>query len=375
VDPRGADAPPYPRAELESLLAAIVESSDDAIIAKDLNGIVTSWNKGAERIFGYTAVEMIGQPIALLAPPDQQNEMPAILNRIKGGERVDHYETVRLAKDGRRLHISLTVSPIHDNNGRIIGASKIARDITERKLAEETLTRQAGRLARANADLQQFAYITSHDLQEPLRTVLACTEMFLSNNGSALADDQRLWLDLSVEAARRMTGMIKDLLTYAQSVNEELPMEALRTADLLEWVIKDLHVAIESNRAQIVYECRQMPIVHGNKIALVQLFQNLIGNALKYRGPEPPRIEITVEPGNAKWLFAVRDNGIGIAPAYHERIFILFQRLYNREYPGTGIGLALCRKIIQTHGGEIWVESEVGQGATFKFTLPAKEVE
>ncbi len=363
----------YKGAALESLLAAIVESSDDAIISKDLRGIVTSWNSGAEHIFGYTADEMIGQPIAKLAPLDMQDEMPAILVRIRRGERVQHYETVRMHKEGRRLNISLTVSPIRDSFGTIIGASKIARDITDRKLAERTVTMQADRLMRANADLKQFAYVTSHDLQEPLRTVLTCTEMFLNKYGGTLTGDARRWLELSVEAARRMTEMIKDLLTYAQSLGEDLPMQAIHSSEVVEWAVNNLHIAIQSSGAAIIFDKSRLPVVYGNKIALAQLFQNLLSNALKYHGPQPPRVEITAEPAEGGWVFAVRDNGIGIAPVYHERIFVLFQRLFAREYPGTGIGLTLCRKIVQAHGGEIWVESEVGKGATFKFTLKAKE--
>lgn len=364
----------YERDALESLLAAIVESSDDAIISKDLQGIVTSWNSGAKRIFGYTAEEMIGQPITRLSPPETLDEMPSILTRIRRGELIEHYETVRMTKDGRRINVSLTVSPVRDSAGMIVGASKIARDITEQMLAREAVAHQAERLMRANADLQQFAYITSHDLQEPLRTVLACTEMFLSKSGDKLTDDERQWLDLSTEAARRMTDMIKDLLTYAQSASEELPMEMVSSAAVVEWAVNNLHLAIQSSGAQMVYYGRRLPAIYGNKIALVQVFQNLFSNAIKYRGKEPPRIEITVEAqGAAAWLFSVRDNGIGIAPAYHERIFGLFQRLYSREYPGTGIGLALCRKIVETHGGKIWVESEAGKGATFRFILPAKE--
>jgi PAS domain S-box-containing protein len=356
----------------DSLLAAIVESSDDAIIGKDLNGIVTSWNKGAERIFGYTATEMVGQNIAKLVPPDDIDEMPSILERIRRGERVDHYETVRLSKDGRRVNISLTVSPVHDNNGKTIGASKIARDITEKKLSEQALFRHTERLMRANADLQQFAFITSHDLQEPLRTIAACTEMFLSKSGSKITPEEREGLELSVHAARRMTDMVKDLLTYARAMDEDLPMERVSIAEALEWASNNLYLAIQSSGAQIQYDRDELPYVDGNKIAMLQLFQNLLGNSVKNRGPAPLSIEIKAERTDDHWLLSVQDNGIGINPAYHQRIFSLFQRLRPSQYPGTGIGLALCRRIVQAHGGAIWVESEEGKGATFKFTLPVK---
>ena len=363
-----------PASSADALLTAIVESSDDAIISKTLDGIVTSWNKGAERIFGYTADEVIGKPISILAGAERVDEMPTILERIQRGERVDHYETVRQRKDGRRVDISLSVSPIYDSEGRMVGASKIARDITEKKLAEAAILKHSERLSRANADLQQFAYITSHDLQEPLRTIQACTEMFLSKSGQKLEANERELLELVVNAARRMTGMIRDLLTYARSVDEELPLTSVKIYEVIEWAENNLHVAIQSSNASIVYDRYALPVVRGNTLALVQLFQNLLSNAIKYRSAEHPRIEISAERQNAQWLFSVRDNGIGISQAYNKRIFRLFQRLHTaHEYPGTGIGLALCKKIVQTHGGDIWVESEAGKGSTFMFTLPAEE--
>ena len=355
------------------LLASIVEGSDDAIISKDPAGNITSWNKGAERMFGYAAAEAMGKPIAILAAPECGDEMPSILECVMRGERVDHYETVRRAKDGRRVNVSLTISPIYDVAGRIVGASKIARDITERKMAEEAVAQQAERLARANADLQQFAYITSHDLKEPLRTVVSCTEMFLNKSGGKLDSDERQLLNYVVTSARQMSTMIADLLPYARTLSEDLPTESLRISQVLGWAVNNLGLAIQSSGAEIFYNPDSLPTVRGNKLALVQLFQNLLGNAIKYRSSEPPRIEISAEQKNDSWRFWVRDNGIGIAPVYHERIFTLFQRLHTREqHAGTGVGLALCRKIVQAHGGKIWVESEEGKGATFIFSLPAE---
>ena len=361
-------------ADLDGLLAAIVESSDDAIISKDLDGVITSWNKGAEDIFGYTAAEAIGRPIAMIAAPERGDEMPRILERIRRGERVDHYETVRMARDGRRVNISLTVSPIRDSKGRIVGASKIARDITEKKMADESVRKQADRLARANADLQQFAYVTSHDLQEPLRTVAACTEMFLEKSGEKLDQEERQLLGYVSEAAQRLTAMIGDLLTYARTLDEDLLFAPVNVGEVVEWALNNLHLSIQSTDAVISFDLQSLPTIRGNKVAVVQLFQNLVGNALKYRGAAPPVVHIAATRRESDWLFSVKDNGIGIAPAYHKRIFTLFQRLHSsHEYPGTGIGLALCRRIVQLHGGDIWVESAEGAGATFFFNLPAVE--
>ena len=361
-------------AELDSLLAAIVESSDDAIISKDLDGIITSWNKGAEHIFGYTAAEAIGRPIAMIAAPERRDEMSQILERIRRGERVDHFETVRTAKGGRRVNISLTVSPISDGAGRIVGASKIARDITEKKMAEEALRKQADRLVRANADLQQFAYITSHDLQEPLRTISACTEMFVSKSGEKLDHDERQLLGYVSEAAQRLSIMISDLLTYARTLDEDLAFAPVNVGEVVEWALNNLHLSIQSTDAVISYDRHSLPTIRGNKVALVQLFQNLVSNALKYRGAAAPVVHIAAIRRESDWLFSVKDNGIGIAPAYQKRIFTLFQRLHaSHEYPGTGIGLALCQGIVQAHGGDIWVESAEGDGATFFFKIPAGE--
>ena len=356
----------------QSLLAAIIESSDDSIVSKDLNGIVTSWNHGAERIFGYTSAEMIGRPISVLAPPDRLDEMPHILARIRRGERVDHYETVRRTKDGRLVNISLTVSPIIDESGKIVGASKISRDITERKLAEQTILQQTERLIRSNADLQQFAYVASHDLQEPLRMIASFSELLRVRYQGRLDPGADELIQQVVNAATRMSVLIGDLLSYSRVINaDEVPMAPVAVRDVVNWALDNLQLAISETGA--VIEIGDLPTVRGEKINLTQVFQNLIGNAIKYRGASPLQIRIDARPEGPNWVFSVSDNGIGIAPAYHEGIFGLFKRLHVDAYPGTGIGLAVCKKIIERHGGRIWVESVVGQGSAFRFTLPREE--
>jgi hypothetical protein len=352
-------------------MAAIVESSDDAIISKDLNGIVTSWNPGAERIFGYTKEEMIGRPISILASPDRVDEMPRILDRIARGVRLEHFETRRRTKDGRDIDISLTVSPIRDEKGKIIGASKISRDITERVMAEKERRRQAEVIARSNADLEHFAYAASHDLREPLRTISVYSQILERHLGPDMDEESAASLRAVHGAAGRMGLMLDGLLEYTRagelghSVSVEVDTEAA-----LKSALANLQGAIEDNHAVITHD--PLPRVRGNELHFVQIFQNVISNALKYRGKDAPVIHLSAQRKNRELLFSIRDNGQGIPPEYHARIFEMFKRLHGQDIPGSGIGLAACKKIIDQYGGRIWVESQPGEGATFFFTVPSK---
>jgi PAS domain S-box-containing protein len=353
------------------LLAAIVESSEDAIVSKNLNGIVTSWNKAAERLFGYTAEEIIGRPITVLAVPERLNEMPAILQRIRQGERVEHYETLRRAKDGRLLNISLTISPIRNADGAIIGASKIARDITQQKRMEEALLIQSDIMARSNIDLQEFAYVISHDLQEPLRTITAFSQLLQQRYPGKLDEDADEFIGYVTAAAARMSDLIRDLLAYSRlndGAGAGAEVYTVSSTVAVEWALANLERAIADSAA--VVDFGELPDVKVDKAHLVLLFQNLIGNAVKYRSAEPPRIHIEAGGDDQSVLFSVSDNGIGIAKEYHQKIFGLFKRLHGNTVTGTGMGLAVCRKIVERYGGKIWVDSEAGQGSTFRFVLP-----
>jgi len=358
--------------EIQERLAALVESSDDAIIGEDLNGIIQSWNRGAQRIFGYRANEVIGKPITILAVPGRLDEIPQILERIARGERVDHFETQRKAKDGRILFVSLTLSPIRDGTGRIIGASKIARDITERVQAEEALREANAALIRANADLEQFAYSASHDLREPLRMVASYSELLKRRFGSELDETGELYIRYVVEGAHRMEKLLKDLLTYIRISKERAePAEEADANYALEQALANLQAAITASSACITHTA--LPKVHIQSFQLEQVFQNLIGNAIRYRREETPEIHVAAELRGQEWVFSVKDNGIGISPKYKDRIFGMFKRLHtSSDYPGTGMGLAICQRIVERAGGRIWVESEVGKGSTFFFTIPAR---
>ena len=560
-------------------LAAIVESSDDAIVSKDLNGIITSWNHGAERIFGYTAAEVIGKPISILAAPDRIDEMPRILAEIAQGHRIDHIETRRRRKDGQIIDVALTVSPVRDAAGRIVGASKIARDISHRKLADEErtqllarerearrtadlLNRVAPRLAaqldtkklvqevtdiattlvsaefgaffynlvneegetyalytssgapgnafeafpvrrdtaffgptfrgegivrcedltqdvfsgqgvvrcddvtrdsrygkdsprtgmpsgylpvrsylaspvisrsgevlgglffghsapgkftethemviagiaaqaaiamdnahlfersqwvqgelkrsneelrRANQDLEMFAYSASHDLQEPLRTISISAQILERNWGERLSEKDAPFLGNILGASSRMAILLEDLLAYTRATKyEEGPPPGVDSARVAAESIESLQRIIEEAGATVTVG--ELPWVAIHESQLTQLFQNLIGNAIKYRGKEAPRIQIAAENQDGWCVFSVVDNGIGIEPRYAEQIFGLFKRLHGPdEYPGSGIGLAICQRIVEQYGGRIWLERSIpGEGSTFRFSVPSQ---
>jgi len=350
-------------------LAAIVESSDDAIISKSLEGVITSWNAAAEQLFGYRAEEMLGQPILRLLPAERHAEEDMILARLRRGERIEHFETVRRTKAGRLVDVSVTISPLRDEGGRIVGASKIARDITERKRAEAERARLLTALQRSNAELQQFALVASHDLQEPLRMVTTYVQLLAERWQGRLAAEDEEFIGYAVEGAQRMKGLIDALLDFARVAAREKPFAPVDCTAVVQRALHTLQAVVRERQARI--EVEPLPTVLGDEAQVGQVFQNLLSNALKFC-PTPPQIHLSARRDGAQWVFAVHDNGIGIAPHHAEQIFVLFRRLHTRqEYPGTGMGLAICKKIVERHGGRIWVESAPGQGSTFYFTLPA----
>jgi PAS domain S-box-containing protein len=366
------------RAEATSrLLASIVENSDDAIISKDLSGIVTSWNEGAERLFGYSAAEMIGRSVSILAEPSRAEEMPEILERIRRGEHVDHYATVRKTKNGKLLTMSLSVSPILDAMGRVIGASKIARDVSETVRGAERLKQLNADLEAANVDLkrlnhdlQRFSFVASHDLQEPLRMITAYSQLLIRSHPAPLDSRAETCVGYIVEGTNRMRELLADLLTYTElgTQNDE-PPNAVDLDLLLENVRENLRISIQEAGAVVTSD--SLPVIYGHRAHYLSLFQNLIGNAIKYRGENPPRIHMSVERRDDAVRFAVTDNGMGIAPEYHRQIFEIFKRLHGNKIPGTGVGLAICERLVERYGGRIGVESEAGKGASFWFTLPS----
>lgn len=382
-------------------LAAIVDSSDDAIISKTLDGVITSWNDAAERIFGYKAVEAIGRSITMLIPDDRLQEEPAIIERLKRGERVDHFETKRITKDKKILDISLTISPVKGSNGSIIGASKIVRDITEQKAIEQRLretqeqfkeqlekvveqrTRELVRmneeLERSNHELEQYAYIASHDLQEPLRKIQTFAELLKMNVHDA--DAVETYHNKIKVSAHRMSSLIKDVLNYSRLSKSDSNFENVDLNQVLQDVKSDFELLIEQKKA--VVEVSSLPAVKGDAQQLRQLFGNLVSNSLKFC-ERAPRIQIRATiidlpayaktPEHPSGLYAeiiFNDNGIGFEQKYADQVFVVFKRLNNRQlYSGTGIGLALCKRIVERHGGMISASSELGKGSTFTMLLP-----
>ncbi|MEP6572887.1 MAG: PAS domain S-box protein [Gemmatimonadota bacterium] len=373
--------------------AAIVASSDDAIISKLTDGTILTWNAGAERIFGYTAEEMVGLTVFQLIPDELHAEEHDILRRVSSGEPVQHYETTRRRKDGALIDISLSVSPIRDESGQVIGASAIKRDITgqkrlerELRLANETLEERvaertaslaahARELGRSNAELEQFAYVASHDLQEPLRMVINFSELLAHRYRGRLGPDADEFISHALGGAQRMRTLITGLLEYSRTRTQPLALVPTSLTHVALEIRNVLQPVIQESGASVTID--PLPTVEADPVQMAQLLQNLITNALKFRGAEPPRIHIwQVAPkGEARERaeevrIGISDNGIGVPPEYAEKIFGMFQRLHGRDvYPGTGIGLAVCRQIVERHGGRIWVEAVEGGGSAFFFTL------
>ena len=277
----------------------------------------------------------------------------------------DRFDTRHRRKDGSIFDVEISVNYLQHPRPRLFC---FIRDITERQRSAEELEARTESLARSNAELEQFAYVASHDLQEPLRMVSSYTQLLSRRYRGKLDTDADEFIAYAVDGANRMQKLINDLLAYSRVGTRGKPFAPVDCGVCVAQVLLNLALLVEDVKAQVTYA--DLPVIIGDEVQLAQLFQNLIGNALKFRGTAPPQVSVTAEWREGLWLFAVRDNGIGIAAEYFERIFVIFQRLHNRDqYPGTGIGLAICKKIVGRHGGQIWVESTPGQGTTFFFTL------
>jgi len=357
--------------DTRSFLTAIVDSSDDAIIGESLDGNIASWNDGASRLFGYTSSEVVGKPMTILLPAALWKGEGAIFERLKRGDRIGHFDTVRRRKDGSDIEVSVTISPVRDSSGQVIGASTVARDITDRKRAEQDVARARESAENASRELEAFSYSVAHDLRAPLRGITGFTRALLHDYHDKLDAEGRDCLHELHENAIRMGSIIDSLLSLAQVTRTELRRERVDLTAIARRIERDLLTSASERTGTFL-------IQHGLWARLDPeladtLVENLLGNAWKFTAKqEAPLIEFGVTQHDGSPAFFIRDNGAGFDMAFADKLFLPFQRLHTAtEFPGTGIGLATVQRIIRRYGGQIWAQAQIGAGATFYFTLPA----
>jgi PAS domain S-box-containing protein len=356
--------------EREQMLDAFFEHSPDATVIVNREGIITRVNKRSEELFGYEREELMNMPVDSLIPKRHREQHVQHRQDYDANPRIRSMgaglELFARRKDGSEVPVDIMLSPIDTAEGKVVKA--VIRDITDRKLADEKLKMTMEDLERSNKELEQFASVASHDLQEPLRMVSSFTQMLERRYKDKLDADANDFIGFAVDGANRMQVLINDLLAYSRIGTRGKPFESVDMNEVLGQAIANLSVTILEHHAMITND--ELPTIRADATQMLQLFQNLIGNSIKFKGNNTPLIHITSTERPSEWVFSVKDNGIGIAPEYHERIFVIFRRLHTMEYPGTGIGLAICKKIVERHLGKIWVESELGKGSTFYFTIP-----
>jgi chemotaxis family two-component system sensor kinase Cph1 len=356
--------------EMLRLLAKSFENNVEGIVITDQRGKILHANKGVGAVLGYAPAEITGKNLASLQPEEHREQYGEIRRKvIEAGQWQG--ETWQRRKSGELFPAWTNISVVHDENREISHFVVEFSDITEFRRAQETLAQRTDELARSNKELEQFAYVASHDLQEPLRMVASYTQLLARRYKGKLDADADEFIGYAVDGATRMQTLINDLLKFSRVGTKGKPFAPLDCNVALERAKANLRLAIEESGAVVTHD--PLPTLLGDDLQWVQLLQNLLGNAIKFRGDQPPRVHVSAAAADGEWVFEVKDDGIGIAPEFAERIFIIFQRLHTKEqYPGTGIGLAICKKIVERHGGRITVESQPGQGATFRFTIPIR---
>jgi PAS domain S-box-containing protein len=370
----------------------LFETAQDGILILDAEtGQVVDANPFMKELLGYSQEEFLGRKLWEIGPFKGEDASKSAFAELQVNDRL-HYEGLPLeAKDGRRVEVEFI------SNAYLVDATRFIqcniRDITERMRVNQALetankemafqVEEKGKradelvminaeLARSNAELEQFAYVATHDLQEPLRAVASCVQLLQKRYEGQLDEKAQEFITHAVDGTKRMQTLINDLLAYSRISTDAQVFASTNCEMALQEALANLMVAISESGAVVTQDA--LPMVNGDATQLTQLFQNLVGNALKFRGDRPPEIHIGAVRNNGDWRFSVADNGIGMEPQYFERVFLVFQRLHTRkEYQGTGIGLAICKKVVERHGGRIWAESEPGQGATFCFTIPERK--
>jgi PAS domain S-box-containing protein len=364
-------------AQMEGRYRGLLEAAPDAMVVVNQGGEIVLLNVQAEKQFGYRRDELVGQKVKNIIPEGFAERLLADALRSAEDALAQQIGTgIELngrRKNGSEFPIEIMLSPLESAEGILVTAA--VRDITKRKKAEAHLLQKVEELNRSNEELQQFAYIASHDLQEPLRMVASYTQLLSRRYKGKLDSDADEFISFAVDGASRMQRLIKDLLAYSRVGVGTKTKDLLDTSSeaALQQALINLRGAIEESGAQVTHD--PLPIVVADEMQLIQLFQNLVGNAIKYQNPGVPRVHISAtRNGEKRWTFSVRDNGLGIDSQYFEKIFGMFQRLHKREeFEGTGVGLAICKKIVERHGGSISVESQVGHGSTFFFALSESE--
>jgi PAS domain S-box-containing protein len=359
-------------AQMEGRYRGLLEAAPDAMVVVNPAGEIVLLNVQAEKQFGYHRDELVGQKVKNIIPEGFAERLIADGTRSAAEALAQQIGTgIELngrRKDGTEFPIEIMLSPLESAEGVLVTAA--IRNITERKKSEEQLAKTMGELKRSNEELQQFAYVSSHDLQEPLRMVTSYTQLLAGRYKGRLDSDADEFIAFAVDGCHRMQGLIKDLLVYSRAGTNGRVLREVSAENALKEALANLRATIDQSGAVVTHDA--LPAVRTDETQLTQVFQNLVGNAIKYHGAEVPRVHVSVtKNGGDEWIFSVRDNGLGIDPQYFDRIFILFQRLHGRdEFEGTGIGLAICKKILERLGGRIWVESQANKGSTFYFALP-----
>jgi PAS domain S-box-containing protein len=360
------------RKERDAKYRGLLEAAPDAMVVVNQVGEIVLLNVQAQKQFGYHSDELVGQQVKHIIPEGFAERLVADGTRSAAEALAQQIGTgIELQgrrKDGSDFPIEIMLSPLASREGTLVTAA--IRDISVRKEAEALLVKTVGELKRSNDELKHFAYVASHDLQEPLRMVASYTQLLAKRYRGKLDNDADEFIAYAVDGCNRMQQMIRDLLTYSSAGTNETELQSISSERALDVALANLRVAIEESGALVSHD--PLPAVTTDDTQLTQVFQNLIGNAIKYRSSGVPRIHISARTDGLKErIFSVRDNGMGIDPQYFDRIFVLFQRLHGRgEFAGTGIGLSICKKILERLGGRIWVESQLDQGSTFHFALP-----
>ena len=360
------------------LLTLLIESvAEYAIFALDDRGYIVTWNRGAQRLKGYTEDEIVGRHFSTFyTEPDKARDHPAHELEIASREGRYEEEGWRVRKDGTTFWANVVITTLRDEDGTIVGFGKVTRDLTDRRRSEQARERAATELEAANQQLRTFASAAAHDLAEPLRTVRGFADLLATRYGDRLDDRGRGFLEHVQSGSERMQALIDHLLVYVRAGAPRWRNDDMDSGRAVRRVLSALDVAIQERAATVEADTRSFPMVHADQAGFELVVQNLLSNALKFSGEVPPHVRIAAAPDPTGWRFSVSDDGIGIPPDLQERAFDAFRRVHGRDdLRGTGLGLAICRRIVESFGGTIGVESAEGEGSTFSFTVPGAEAQ